>query len=212
MELTKFGHSCVGLHGARGRLVIDPGGLTQASAVGRADSVLITHEHFDHFSEARVRAAAVVNRRLQVFTVSAVAERLSDLGQQVHVVGDGDSFTTAGFRVEAHGSWHAFVHETVPVVPNTGFLIERRLFHPGDAFTVPDRRVSTLLVPVHAPWSRASDVIDWMRVVAPERAVAIHDGTLNLVGVALVSRLLNGDGTRESPPYVRLEPMQSALA
>jgi hypothetical protein len=42
--------------------------------------------------------------------------------------------------------------------------------------------------------------------------VAIHDGALNVIGVAMVSRLLGRDGIRNSPSHVRLEPMQSALA
>jgi hypothetical protein len=88
---------------------------------------------------------------LQVWTVSAVAELLTGMGPQLHVVGHGDVFTTAGFDVEAHGSWHAELHRDIPVIANTGFLIGRSLFHPGDAFTVPDKPVATLMLPVHAP-------------------------------------------------------------
>ncbi len=38
---------------------------------------------------------------------------------------------------------------------------------PGDALTVPDGRVDTLPLPVHAPWSTVGDLIDYVREVAP---------------------------------------------
>jgi hypothetical protein len=59
---------------------------------------------------------------------------------------------------------------------------------------MPDKPVMTLMLPVHAPWSRVSDLIDWVRAVAPERALAIHDGALNPVGIAMVGGLLGENG------------------
>jgi hypothetical protein len=78
-------------------------------------------------------------------------------------------------------------------VTNTGFLIEGRSFHPGDALTVPDKPVGTSLFPLHAPWSRTSELIDWVREIAPLRAIGIHDAALNSVGVAIL------DATRRPP-------------
>jgi L-ascorbate metabolism protein UlaG (beta-lactamase superfamily) len=208
VRLTKFGHSCVRLDGPGGRLVIDPGGLTDDAAIEDADSILITHEHFDHFSEGRIRTAAQVNRGLQVWTVSAVAELLSGIGEQLHIIGDGDAFSTAGFEIEAHGRWHAVVHADIPRITNTGFLIDQRLFHPGDALTVPDKRVETLMLPMHAPWSRISDLIDWVREVAPARALAVHDGALNVIGLAMVGGLLGENGPGIGSCFRRLEPTE----
>jgi L-ascorbate metabolism protein UlaG (beta-lactamase superfamily) len=207
VRLTKFGHACISLDGPGGRLVIDPGGLTENAAIEGADSILITHEHFDHFAEGRVRAAARANSRLQVWTVSSVAELLTGLGSRLHVIGNGDSFTTAGFQVEAHGTWHAEVHPDIPVIANTGFLIDQRVFHPGDALTVPDKPVAALMVPVNAPWSRISDLIDWVREVSPQHALAVHDGVLNPIGIAMINGLLGENGPGINSTYHRLEPM-----
>jgi L-ascorbate metabolism protein UlaG (beta-lactamase superfamily) len=204
MRLTKFGHACVRLEGPGGTLVIDPGALTEENAVDDVDAILITHEHFDHFVEGRIRAAALRNPRLEVWTVTAVAQLLTGIGARLHAVRDGDSFATAGFQVEAYGSRHASVHPDVPVVANTGFLIDQRLFHPGDALTVPDRPIATLLLPVHAPWSRMSDLIDWVRQVSPMRVFAVHDGALNPTGVAMVGGFLGQHGPGIGAPYRRL--------
>ncbi|HEX3823832.1 MAG TPA: MBL fold metallo-hydrolase [Mycobacteriales bacterium] len=209
MKLTKFGHSCVRLDDDGGTLVIDPGGFTEANAVQGADAILITHEHADHFIESRVREAAATNPGLQVWTVAAVAESLTGLGEQLHVIGHGDAFTAAGFEVEAHGTRHAEIHRDIPRIANSGFLINQRLFHPGDALTVPDKSIDTLLLPVHAPWSRISDLIDWLREVAPTRALAVHDGLLNPNGLGLIGGLLGERGPGVGTDYLRIEPLDT---
>jgi L-ascorbate metabolism protein UlaG (beta-lactamase superfamily) len=208
MKLTKFGHACVRLDGEGGRLVLDPGAFTEDSSVEGADAILITHEHADHFVENRIRAAAAANPSLQVWTVAAVADSLTGLGDQLHVVGHGDTFTAAGFEIEAHGTWHAEIHPDIPRITNTGYLIDQRLFHPGDALTVPDKPIETLLLPLHAPWSRIADLIDWLREVAPTRALAVHDGLLNATGLGLVGGLLGDRGPGTGTEYVRLEPLE----
>jgi L-ascorbate metabolism protein UlaG (beta-lactamase superfamily) len=210
MRLTKFGHACIRLEGEGGTVVIDPGGFTEAESVAGADAILITHEHFDHFTEERIRQAAASNRGLQVWTVAAVAKSLSGLGDQLHVVGDGDSFTAAGFEVEAHGTLHAEIHRDIPRITNTGFLIDERLFHPGDALTVPNKPIETLMLPIHAPWSRTAELIDWVREVSPVRALAVHDSALSSIGHALVGGLLSDRGPGIGAEYRRLEPLEQA--
>ena len=211
MKLTKLGHACVRLEAHGAVLVIDPGGLTEASALESADVILITHEHYDHFIEGRIRTAAATNRALEIWTVSAVAELLAGLGGQLHVVQDGAAFTAAGFQVEAHGRWHAQIHPDLPLVPNTGFLVDRCLFHPGDALTAPGGFVDTLMVPIHTSWARVADVVDWVRAVRPRQAIAMHEGGLNRIGLATIDGLLGAHGPGIGSSYLRLPPGQKTV-
>ncbi len=208
MEFTKFGHACIGLEKEGRRLVIDPGAFTHEDALAGAEAVLITHEHPDHFVEAKIRAAIAENPALEIWTNASVAKMLDGVGQRLHVVGEGDAFNSAGFDVAAYGQWHAVIHPDIPRIANVGFLIDGRLFHPGDALTVPDRPVEIVMLPVHAPWSRISDLIDWVREVAPEQAIAVHDGALNEVGLALVGGLLSDKGPGINARYRRLTPTE----
>lgn len=195
MKITKFGHACVTIEDGERRLVIDPGGLTDPSVLDGATDVLVTHEHFDHFSEAALREAAA-GHELRVWTNNAVAAKLDGIGGfggQVRTVGDGAAFTAQGFEIQVHGTWHAVLHRDNPRVGNIGFLIGGKVFHPGDALTVPAVPVDTLLLPIHGPWSTTGELIDYVREVAPARVRAIHDGALNEVGHAVVDGLL-GDG------------------
>ena len=127
----------------------------------------------------------------------------------MHVVGHGDAVTVAGLDVDVHGELHAEIHPDVPRIPNVGFLIGGQVFHPGDALTVPDEPVTTLLLPVHAPWSKIADVIDYVRAVHADQAYAVHDGLLNDTGLAVVGRLLGEGGPGTPTPYGRLAPGDS---
>jgi L-ascorbate metabolism protein UlaG (beta-lactamase superfamily) len=221
MELTKKGHACVALHRDGRTLVIDPGGFSEADAAVGADAILVTHEHPDHFDESRLRAALEADPATEVWTLRSVAERLSAaFPGRVHTVGDGDAFTAAGFEVEVHGELHAVIHPDIPRVTNVGYLVGGggdgggdgggTVFHPGDALTVPGRPVDTLLLPVHAPWSKVAEVVDYVREVRPRVAYDVHDGLLSDFGHLVYGRLLgpNGPGTGGAE-HVRLEPGQS---
>jgi L-ascorbate metabolism protein UlaG (beta-lactamase superfamily) len=208
LKLTKFSHACVRLEGDGGVIVLDPGGFTEDESVAGADAILITHEHPDHFMESRVRAAAADNPGLQVWTITSVATALTGLGSRLNVVGDGDRFSVAGFEVEAHGVWHEEIHPDIPRITNTGFLVDGRVFHPGDALTVPDKPIETLLLPVHAPWSRTADLIDWLREVKPTRTLAVHDAMLSAIGLGIVGGLLTDRGPGTGTTYRRLDPLE----
>ncbi|MEU4402413.1 MBL fold metallo-hydrolase [Micromonospora orduensis] len=211
MKLTKFGHACVRLEKDGRRLVIDPGGLTDPEALDGADAVLVTHEHFDHFSQETLRRAAAARPDLRIWTNSSVAKQLDGIGTQVVTTGDGDAFTVAGFDIQVHGTWHAVIHPDIPRIPNIGFMVDETLFHPGDALTVPDGPVGTLLLPVHAPWSTVGDLIDYVREVHPRDAYAVHDGALNDIGTAMVAGFLGERGPGLRTPYRRLTPGASVL-
>ncbi|MEV3947715.1 MBL fold metallo-hydrolase [Streptomyces halstedii] len=179
VTLIKKAHSCVRLERDGRALVIDPGGFSEADAAVGADAILVTHEHPDHFDEGRLRAGLESNPAAQVWTLRSVAEQLSAaFPGRVHTVGHGDTFSAAGFDVQVHGELHAVIHPDIPRITNVGFLVDGSVFHPGDALTVPDRPVDTLMLPVMAPWNKISEVIDYVREVAPRRAIDVHDALL----------------------------------
>jgi L-ascorbate metabolism protein UlaG (beta-lactamase superfamily) len=209
MELTKHGHACVVLSEGDRRLVIDPGGFTDPVAMEGADAVLITHEHADHFAPDRIRAALEADPALEVWTNKSVAAALEGFGGRVHAVGHGDAVTVAGFDVHVHGELHAEIHPEIPRIANVGFLVGGLVFHPGDALTVPEEPVPTLLLPMHAPWSKTAEVIDYVRAVDADQAFAVHDGLLNEAGLRIVGGLLGDMGPGTPTPFSRLAPGDS---
>ncbi|MER6106320.1 MBL fold metallo-hydrolase [Streptomyces sp. NPDC001832] len=179
LTLTKKTHSCIRLEKDGRTLVIDPGGFSEQDAAVGADALLVTHEHLDHFNEGRLRAGMEANPAAEIWTLRAVADQLSAaFPGRVHTVGHGDTFSAAGFDVQVHGELHAVIHPDIPRITNIGFLVDGSLFHPGDALTVPEQPVDTLMLPVMAPWNKISEVIDYVREVEPRRAIDIHDALL----------------------------------
>jgi L-ascorbate metabolism protein UlaG (beta-lactamase superfamily) len=209
MRLTKLGHSCVRLEKNGAYLVIDPGVWSGTDPLAGASGLLITHEHVDHIDADVVRSALEAHGDLELWTVGPVAGQFAGFGARVHTVGEGDQFTAAGFDVHVYGREHAPIYPGMPVVANVGFAVDGNVFHPGDAFTVPDEPVTTLLLPISGPWLKTSEMIDYAKAIKPKISYGIHDELLNANGLGLVERLA-GAFLGDAGSYVRLAPGASA--
>jgi L-ascorbate metabolism protein UlaG (beta-lactamase superfamily) len=187
VELTNFAHSCVRLDDGDRSLVIDPGVFSDVDrALDGASDVLITHEHPDHIDVDRLRAAVERDSRLRVWGPPSVGGLLAKAGEQFTAVSPGESFEAGGFAVRPFGGQHAVIHSSIPVIANVAYLVDESVYHPGDSFAVPPVSVPTLLLPVHAPWSKIAEVIDFVIAVRPKSVHQIHDALLNEVGLGMV--------------------------
>lgn len=212
MQLTKYTHSCVRLDDNGRSLVIDPGVFSEVdTALAGADAVLITHEHPDHLDVNALQDVARSRPSLRIWCPESVREQLNILGERVSVVASEEVFQAGGFGVRAFGGQHALIHGSVPVVANLAFLVEGSVFHPGDSFTVPEVEVETLLLPIHAPWSKTGDVLDFMTSVRAPRVHQIHDGLLNERGLELVEGHLNRVAKRYAIRYEHLTNGQAVV-
>lgn len=203
MQVTKYAHSCVRVEHDGGVLVVDPGVFTEPEALDGADAVLITHQHPDHVNP-ELLARALERRPFTVNGPASLAGVLGDAAETLTAVAPGESFTAAGVAIRAYGGKHAVIHPDIPVIENLGYLINDVVYHPGDSLDVPEEvQVDTLFAPIHAPWSKFAEVVDFIRAVAPRRAYALHDGLLNSNGFAVLDRQYTALSNTE---YQRLEP------
>jgi len=206
MRLTKYSHSCVRFDNGRDTLVIDPGVFSEVGlALEGAQAVLITHEHADHLNAPALLEAARANAAMRIWAPAAVAATLTELGDRVTTVSAGESFDAGGFAVSTFGGLHALIHPLLgPPVANIGYLIEGAVYHPGDSFMVPPAPVETLLVPIHAPWSKIGEVLDFVAAVRARRAFQIHDALLNDRGSGLVDTHVGRISAMYGTTYTRL--------
>lgn len=176
MKLTKWTHACVTLEKDAGKLVIDPGAFSEVdAALAGADAVLVTHEHADHLQVDAVRAALAADDALTLHAPQAVADQFGEFGDRVAAVRGGAAFDVAGWSIRTFGDQHAVIHLRIPVIANVGYLVDETVFHPGDALTVPEVPVPTLLLPVAAPWSRVSETVDYAVAVRAQRTFPVHE-------------------------------------
>jgi L-ascorbate metabolism protein UlaG (beta-lactamase superfamily) len=210
MKLTKYTHACVRLEKDGQALVLDPGTFSETGpALDSAGAVLITHEHGDHVDVPAVVGALQGNDALQVFAPAGVAAKLRSeapsAAPRIHAVDPGSTFTAAGFDVRTFGGQHALIHPQIPVVANIGYLIDSNVYHPGDSFVIPDGiAVRTLLVPVHAPWNKVGEVVDFVIGVRAAKAFPIHDALLNETGLGLIEGHVKRLGAKYGTEYAHL--------
>jgi L-ascorbate metabolism protein UlaG (beta-lactamase superfamily) len=210
MQLTKFTHACVRLDDGDRSIVIDPGAFSEVDeAVDGTSAILITHEHADHIDAEKVRAALGRDSRLRLYAPNSVTSALADLGEQVVTVAAGDEFEAGGFAVKGFGGQHALIHPMIATIVNVGYLVEGAVFHPGDSFTVPTAPVSTLLLPTNAPWSKASEIIDFAISVRAPRAHQIHDGLVNDSWHGIIGTQLGNIAGPHGVEYQYLKPRES---
>jgi L-ascorbate metabolism protein UlaG (beta-lactamase superfamily) len=192
MRLIKFTHSCVRLELDGRVLVIDPGIWSEPRALDGADAVLITNEHVDHVDVLRLRGAGV-----PVF--APMTARLPGLDPTP--VSAGDTFPAAGFDVAALGGAHARIYGDLPNCANLGYVIDGRVYHPGDALFVPPDPVDVVLVPLQGSWLKTAEAIDFVNSAASQLAIGIHDAQLNERGLSSTNGWLDEE-TRPEYRYL----------
>jgi len=193
VKLTKHNHACVAFEKEGSSFVIDPGSFSADAAeiIAGAEAILITHEHYDHVHEAAINEALAARPELKVYAPASLAGMFGAHGNQFTAVSAGDDLKIAGFTISVHGSTHAVIHPDIPTIPN--------VYHPGDAYYVPEVSVSTLLLPTSGPWMKIGEAADYVRAVRPERTVQIHEMILSEIGQNLAATLLGEKGLTGVP-------------
>jgi L-ascorbate metabolism protein UlaG (beta-lactamase superfamily) len=183
MQLTHFGHSCLlATFGDGTTVLFDPGNFSHGfEGITGLSAILITHQHPDHADTTRLPALVAANPQAALYSDPMTAAQLGDAWTAVPA---GDAFTVGGLSVRGVGGVHAVIHPDIPVIDNISYLIgdgdhPARLMHPGDALFQPGEPVDVLATPAAAPWMKISEAVDYLRAVAPNRAVPIHQGIVD---------------------------------
>lgn len=181
MQLTHFGHSCLLVDFNDTTVLFDPGNFSHGfEGITGLAAILVTHQHPDHVDVGRLPALLAANPSAALYADPQTAALLGAPWQAVHA---GDRLTLDGLTVRGVGGRHAVIHPEIPVIDNISYLIgddahPARFMHPGDALFVPGEPVDVLATPAAAPWMKISEAVDYLRSVAPARAVPIHQGII----------------------------------
>jgi L-ascorbate metabolism protein UlaG (beta-lactamase superfamily) len=198
MRITKFGHACLLVEEGKARILVDPGvyskGFEDLTELG---AILVTHQHADHMTPDGLKALLDKNPEAKLFCDEDSGLQLRGAGlTAAQVVHDGDGFEVSGVSVKVIGVQHATIHPDIPGITNVGYFIAGRLFVPGDNFTKPEREIEILGLPLGAPWSKVSEIIDYVMAVKPRVAIPIHDAVLAMpdMHIGLVNRFAKPAG------------------
>ena len=184
MRITKHGHACLELEKGDQRIIIDPGFYTEPlTEMKNVVALVLTHMHDDHCYAEQVDRLAATNPGLLIFGTDEVRAKLD--GRNVTAVHHGDWHRVGNFELEFFGDMHQEIHRSIPLIQNTGVMVDNRLYYPGDSYTQPDRAVEMLACPTSAPWLKIGDVMDFVASVKPRKSFATHNALLSDFGHAL---------------------------
>jgi len=204
MELTKFEHACFTVTKDGKSIVVDPGAFTSDFiAPEQVVAVIITHEHGDHLDMDLLSEIVDGNSGVVILGPQDVTSKLGKF--ETRTVKGGDGFALEGFDLDFYGDDHAVIHKDIPLAQNVGVLIEDRLYFPGDSFTMPEKSVDTLALPVAAPWLRVEDAIEFMKSVGARFTFPTHDAILSNNGKTVVDNLIGKFADAAGTEYRRID-------
>ena len=201
MKLTKYEHACVVAEKDGTSIVIDPGAFSAGAAgiIAGAEAILITHEHMDHVNEGAINEALAARPDLRLYAPAGLGTVFGAHQDQFTPVAAGDELTVGSLAVSVHGTQHAVIHPDIPAVANVGYLLDGGVYHPGDAYFVPDATVSVLLLPTSGPWMKIGEAADYVRAVRPQQIIQIHELLLSDIGLQLAGAILGEQGLTGLP-------------
>lgn len=180
MKIKKIGHCCFVIETKGLRIMTDPGSWSsEQENEENIEMILITHEHGDHLHIESLKKVLAKNPKAHIYTNSSVAKILDE--EQIKncsVLEHGQNAEHAGIALEGHGKEHAEIYKDFGLVENTGYIVDHRLYFPGDAFHNPEKEIDVLALPVSAPWMSLKEAIDFAKTLKPKYAFPVHDGYL----------------------------------
>lgn len=187
MDIEHLGHACLLLSQDGASLLVDPGTFSpdldrRLRGVTGLLAVLVTHAHPDHLDPDLV---PLLERHAGVGGVHAeagAADVVERAGGSPAVLQVGGAHTWGPFAVDVVGGQHAVIHPDVPRIGNVGLLVRvggtTTVFHPGDAYDTVPAGVDVLALPLNAPWAAVRETVEFVRAVAPQVVVPVHDALL----------------------------------
>lgn len=175
MRVTKYPQSCLVIEADNGaRLLIDAGfhvvGERQLDELGSIDAALYTHQHPDHFDPTWVHVLAA--RGVPIYANADTAAQVDDV--EVHEVAGGQAFAAAEVEVAAYDLPHMEMVDGRPGPPNLGFLIDRKLLHPGDAKDLSGLSAQALATPIAGPSLSNRDAFRMLEDTGARVSIPVH--------------------------------------
>ncbi len=147
----------------------------------KADIILITHDHFDHYSPDDVKK--LLKPGTTVVSIAAVTKKVR--GAAVETVKPGDKVTVQGFALEAVPAYNVNKQFHPKSAGHVGFIVTVdgvRIYHAGDTDFIPemkDLRVDIALLPVSGTYVMTADeAVQAAGTIKPKLAIPMHYGAI----------------------------------
>lgn len=170
MKVTRYFQSCSLVEEGNARILIDPSGQdSDIEKVGKLNAVLYTHEHGDHFDKDM--AQNFINSGVAVYANGSTAKHLNTPPK---IAVDGQEFKILGASIKVIELPHCLMWDGSEGPQNTGYLINQKLFHPGDGKELAGLQVDNLALPITGPDVSLKDAFSFANQVKAKTVIPIH--------------------------------------
>ena len=187
LKISWLGHDSFKIRNGK-TVIIDPFKIRPTT--DKADILLISHEHFDHFSLDDIKK--VVNENTTIVTIPAVKKELSSLKvKEVRAVKPGDKLKLGEVSIEVVPAYNLNKFREPGKVfhpkedGKAGFIIGIkgvRVYHAGDTDIIPEMKglkPDVALLPVSGTYvMTAEEAAQAVKMVEPKLAIPMHYGAI----------------------------------
>jgi L-ascorbate metabolism protein UlaG (beta-lactamase superfamily) len=187
LKISWLGHDSFKIRNGK-TVIIDPFKIRPTT--DKADILLISHEHFDHFSLDDIKK--VVNENTTIVTIPAVKKELSSLKvKEVRAVKPGDKLKLGEVSIEVVPAYNLNKFREPGKVfhpkedGKAGFIIGIkgvRVYHAGDTDIIPEMKglkPDVALLPVSGTYvMTAEEAAQAVKMVEPRLAIPMHYGAI----------------------------------
>ena len=171
MKITRYFQSCLLIEEGGARILIDPSGQDKdIEKFGKLDAVFYTHEHGDHF-DADMAKQFVEEGIAPVYANASTAKHVEASKTEV---ADGQEFEIKGVKIKSIELPHCLMVDGSEGPQNTGYLINNRLFHPGDGKELEGLNAEVLAMPLSGPDISPHDGFMFAKQVQAKTVIPIH--------------------------------------
>lgn len=187
LKISWLGHDSFKIKNGK-TVIIDPFKIRPTS--DKADVLLISHEHFDHFSLDDIKKVA--NERTIIVTIPTVKKELSSLKvKEVKAVKPGDKLKLGDVSIEVVPAYNLNKFREPGKVfhpkedGKAGFIIGIngvKIYHAGDTDAIPEMKglkPDVALLPVSGTYvMTAEEAAQAAKMVEPKVAIPMHYGVI----------------------------------
>ncbi len=201
MKITKLWHCCLLIETKEKRLLTDPGCFTidVHSQLTNIDAIIFTHEHGDHYHLESLKNLLEKNPEVQIFSNTSVWVLLAQENISHIIIQNWETVDFEWILLTGYGVQHQIQHTLWPFSANTGYMIDEKLFYPGDALTNPERPIDVLALPVAGWWLSTHDFIDYTLTLKPRVVFPVHDHIRFISSHAVPAKILPENGIEFVP-------------
>lgn len=192
VEVDWIGHATVKLEDSDGKVVyIDPWSEVMKNKTGKADLIISTHNHFDHFDKKAIQALKKRSTVL-VCTENSISEVPEDLSHKVIKPGTGVDAKGVHIRGVHAYNIDKFREPDTPYHPkgfSTGVIFELdgiKFYHAADTDPIQEmerlweENIDVAFLPIGGKYTMdQEEVIAAIQMIRPEKVVPIHYGYID---------------------------------